>query len=72
MTEENLPADKDPMYEPATALVLKGNKASISFVQRNLQIGYNRSARLIERMEKDGFVSHMSQSGVREIIGDKK
>jgi S-DNA-T family DNA segregation ATPase FtsK/SpoIIIE len=69
MNYEFVPASQDPMYEPAKELVLKSNKASISYVQRNLRIGYNRAARLIERMEKEGLVSPMGRSGVREVKG---
>ena len=50
------------------AIVLKDRKASISYVQRKLQIGYNRSARLLEHMEKAGLVSSLTASGQREIL----
>ena len=48
--------------------MLKDRKASISYVQRKLQIGYNRSARLLEQMEKAGLVSSLTASGQREIL----
>jgi DNA segregation ATPase FtsK/SpoIIIE, S-DNA-T family len=60
--------EKDPMYDQAVEVVLKNRKASISLVQRHLKIGYNRSARLVEDMEKAGLVSAMSGSGQREIL----
>ena len=60
--------DKDPMYDQAVEIVLKNRKASISLVQRHLKIGYNRSARMLEEMEKSGLVSAMSGSGQREIL----
>ena len=60
--------EKDPMYDQAVEVVLKNRKASISLVQRNLKIGYNRAARLVEDMEKAGLVSVMSNSGQREIL----
>jgi S-DNA-T family DNA segregation ATPase FtsK/SpoIIIE len=60
--------DKDPMYDQAVEVVLKHRKASISLVQRHLKIGYNRSARMLEEMEKAGLISAMSGSGQREIL----
>jgi S-DNA-T family DNA segregation ATPase FtsK/SpoIIIE len=60
--------EKDPMYDQAVEVVLKNRKASISLVQRHLKIGYNRSARLLEEMEKSGMISAMSGSGQREIL----
>ncbi len=60
--------DKDPMYDQAVEIVLKNRKASISLVQRHLKIGYNRSARMLEEMEKAGMISAMSGSGQREIL----
>ncbi len=60
--------DKDPMYDQAVEVVLKNRKASISLVQRHLKIGYNRSARMLEEMEKAGLISAMSGSGQREIL----
>ena len=61
-------SDKDPMYDQAVEIVLKNRKASISLVQRHLKIGYNRSARMLEEMEKSGLISAMSGSGQREIL----
>ena len=60
--------EKDPMYDQAVEVVLKNRKASISLVQRHLKIGYNRSARMLEEMEKAGLISTMSGSGQREIL----
>jgi len=60
--------DKDPLYDQAVAVVLKNRKASISLVQRHLKIGYNRSANMLEEMEKAGLVSAMSGSGQRDIL----
>jgi S-DNA-T family DNA segregation ATPase FtsK/SpoIIIE len=56
------------MYDQAVALVLKSRRASISLVQRQLRIGYNRAARLIEQMEKAGLVSTMQSNGNREVL----
>jgi len=60
--------EKDPMYDQAVEIVLKDRKASISYVQRKLKIGYNRSARLLEDMEKAGLVSSLTSSGQRDIL----
>ena len=60
--------ERDPMYDQAVEIVLKNRKASISLVQRHLKIGYNRSARMLEEMEKAGLISAMSGSGQREIL----
>jgi S-DNA-T family DNA segregation ATPase FtsK/SpoIIIE len=61
-------AEADPLYDQAVALVLKSRRASISYVQRDLRIGYNRAARLIEQMEKAGIVTPMQTNGNREVI----
>jgi S-DNA-T family DNA segregation ATPase FtsK/SpoIIIE len=58
----------DDLYDQAVALVLRERKASTSFVQRHLQIGYNRAARLVERMESEGLVSAANHVGKREIL----
>jgi S-DNA-T family DNA segregation ATPase FtsK/SpoIIIE len=58
----------DELYDRAVDLVLHNRKASISFLQRHLKIGYNRAATLIERMEKDGIVSPDNGAGRREIM----
>ncbi|MFT3812576.1 MAG: DNA translocase FtsK 4TM domain-containing protein [Acidovorax sp.] len=60
--------EKDPMYDQAVEVVLKDRKASISYVQRKLRIGYNRSARLLEDMEKAGLVSALTSSGQRDVL----
>jgi S-DNA-T family DNA segregation ATPase FtsK/SpoIIIE len=56
------------LYDQAVALVCRERKASTSFVQRHLQIGYNRAARIIERMEADGVVSAANHVGKREVL----
>jgi S-DNA-T family DNA segregation ATPase FtsK/SpoIIIE len=58
----------DGLYDQAVALVCREGKASTSFVQRYLQIGYNRAARIIERMEKEGVVSAANRVGKREVL----
>ncbi|MDH5288284.1 MAG: DNA translocase FtsK [Betaproteobacteria bacterium] len=61
-------AESDPLYDQAVAVVLKTRRPSISLVQRHLRIGYNRSARLIEQMERAGLVSAMGANGNREVL----
>jgi S-DNA-T family DNA segregation ATPase FtsK/SpoIIIE len=60
--------ESDPLYDEAVAIVLKSRRASISSVQRQLRIGYNRAARLIEEMERAGLVSAMQSNGNREVL----
>jgi S-DNA-T family DNA segregation ATPase FtsK/SpoIIIE len=60
--------DGDALYRDAVALVLRDQRASTSFVQRQLQIGYNRAARLIERMEAEGVLGPPNRTGKREIL----
>ena len=65
-------AENDPLYDQAVDIVLKNKRASISLVQRHLRIGYNRSARLIEAMEKAGLVSTMDARGGREVLARRE
>jgi len=58
----------DQLYDQAVALVARERKASTSFVQRHLQIGYNRAARIIERMEEEGVVGAANHVGRREVL----
>ncbi|HIJ38278.1 MAG TPA: cell division protein FtsK, partial [Rhodospirillaceae bacterium] len=58
----------DDLYDQAVALVARENKASTSFIQRHLQIGYNRAARIIEKMEAQGVVSRANHVGRREVL----
>jgi S-DNA-T family DNA segregation ATPase FtsK/SpoIIIE len=58
----------DQLYDQAVALVTREKKASTSFVQRHLQIGYNRAARIIERMEQEGVVGTANHVGKREVL----
>jgi S-DNA-T family DNA segregation ATPase FtsK/SpoIIIE len=63
-----LDAEADPLYDQAVDIVVKSRRASISLVQRNLRIGYNRAARLVEQMEAAGIVTAMQSNGNREVI----
>jgi S-DNA-T family DNA segregation ATPase FtsK/SpoIIIE len=58
----------DELYDQAVALVAREGKASTSFVQRYLQIGYNRAARIIEEMERQGVISKANAVGKREVL----
>ncbi len=58
----------DELYDDAVALIAREGKASTSFIQRHLQIGYNRAARIIERMESEGVVSKANRVGRREVL----
>ncbi len=60
--------DLDEMYEEAKGIVLSERKSSISYIQRRLQIGYNRSARIVEQLEKTGVLSEANHKGQREIL----
>jgi S-DNA-T family DNA segregation ATPase FtsK/SpoIIIE len=58
----------DELYDRAIDVVLRENKCSTSFIQRHLMIGYNRAARLVERMEAEGVVSKANHVGKREVL----
>nr|WP_115706873.1 DNA translocase FtsK 4TM domain-containing protein [Cupriavidus taiwanensis] len=60
--------EADPLYDEAASFVLTSRRASISAVQRQLRIGYNRAARLIEQMEVAGLVSPMGRNGARDVL----
>jgi DNA segregation ATPase FtsK/SpoIIIE, S-DNA-T family len=76
-----VPADKagessddesDPLYDQAVQVVLQNRKASISLVQRHLRVGYNRSARLLEQMEKSGLIGKLQPNGQRDVIAPSR
>lgn len=58
----------DPLYDQAVNIVIESRRASISLVQRQLRIGYNRAARLVEQMETAGIVSPMESNGSRSVL----
>ena len=60
--------DKDELYETAVDIIKSEGKASTSFLQRKLQIGYNRAARIIDMMEAEGLVSKANHVGKRDVI----
>ena len=60
--------DKDELYQPALEIIKSEGKASTSFLQRKLQIGYNRAARIIDMMEDEGVVSKANHVGKRDVL----
>jgi S-DNA-T family DNA segregation ATPase FtsK/SpoIIIE len=65
---EEADSESDQLYDQAIALVARERKCSTSFIQRYLQIGYNRAARIVERMEREGVVSGANHVGKREVL----
>ena len=62
------PPASDDLYDTAVAIVLRDRKASTSYLQRRLSIGYNRAADLIERMEREGLIGAANSTGRRDIL----
>ena len=60
--------EKDELYQQALEIIRSEGKASTSFLQRKLKIGYNRAARIIDMMEADGVVSKANHVGKREVL----
>jgi S-DNA-T family DNA segregation ATPase FtsK/SpoIIIE len=60
--------DATDLYQQAVQVVMRDRKASTSYIQRRLQIGYNRAASLMERMEQEGVVGQPNHAGKREIL----
>jgi len=67
-SSENISSEKDELYYKAVDIIKAEGKASTSFLQRKLQIGYNRAARIMEAMEKEGIVGQANHVGKREIL----
>jgi len=66
--DKNVDNEKDELYEKAVSIIKNEGRASTSFLQRKLQIGYNRAARIMEIMEKEGIVGQANHVGKREIL----
>jgi S-DNA-T family DNA segregation ATPase FtsK/SpoIIIE len=67
-SEDDAGGERDGKYSEALELVQKTGKASISLIQRHLRIGYNRAARIIEDMERDGYIGPQDGSKPRTIL----
>ena len=65
---ENGDSETDPLFDDAVKLVTESRNASISSVQRRLRIGYNRAARIVEKMEEIGIVGELESNGKREVL----
>ena len=65
---DNEDSERDPLFDEAVRLVTESRNASISSVQRKLRIGYNRAARIVEKMEEIGIVSELESNGKREVL----
>jgi S-DNA-T family DNA segregation ATPase FtsK/SpoIIIE len=68
LMQDDLPPGSDPLFEKAMEVVLQQGKASASYIQRRLKIGYNRAARLVEEMESRGIVGPAQGSKPRELL----
>jgi len=68
MAEDEYGGSGDELYDKAVNIVLQDKKASTSYIQRRLAIGYNKAATLIERMEREGVISQANHAGKREIL----
>jgi len=67
-TDKDTDSESDPLFDEAVALVTESRNASISSVQRKLRIGYNRAARIVEKMEEIGIVGELESNGKREVL----
>ena len=63
--------DIDELYNKAVDIIISQQKVSTSFIQRYLQIGYNRAARIIEKMEENGIISEANNAGKRQVLKKK-
>ena len=60
--------NNDELYNKAVEIIVKQQKVSTSFIQRYLQIGYNRAARIVEKMEEDGIITEANNAGKRHVL----
>ena len=66
--ENQSQGDRDSLYQSALEIIRSEGKASTSFLQRKLQIGYNRAARIVDMMEAEGIVSKANHVGKRDVL----
>ncbi len=66
--EDLISSNNDDLYSKAVDIVIKQQKVSTSYIQRYLQIGYNRAARIVEKMEEDGIISEANNAGKRHVL----
>ena len=66
--DDLISSNNDELYSKAVDIVIKQQKVSTSYIQRYLQIGYNRAARIIEKMEEDGIISEANNTGKRHVL----
>ena len=67
-SEDLISNNNDDLYGKAVDIVIKQQKVSTSYIQRYLQIGYNRAARIVEKMEEDGIISEANNAGKRHVL----
>jgi len=60
--------DDQDLYQRAKSVIIRGNKPTISYIQRHLEVGYNKAAEMLERMERDGIVSAPDKNGKRRLL----
>ncbi|MFM1691756.1 DNA translocase FtsK [Aeromonas salmonicida] len=68
LPETGQQGEEDPLYQPAVEFVLKSGRGSVSAIQREFKIGYNRSAWLAEAMQGNGVISKPDSQGLRKVI----
>ncbi len=66
--DDLISSNNDDLYSKAVEIVIKQQKVSTSYIQRYLQIGYNRAARIVEKMEEDGIISEANNAGKRHVL----
>ncbi len=66
--DDLISSNSDELYSKAVEIIIKQQKVSTSYIQRYLQIGYNRAARIIEKMEEDGIISEANSAGKRHVL----
>ena len=66
--DDLISTNSDDLYSKAVDIVIKQQKVSTSYIQRYLQIGYNRAARIVEKMEEDGVISEANNAGKRHVL----